>query len=94
MEVMLWQRLLGGPASENGRLRHGDGTHGLSDRYRRCFVLPPLWIPGTCSPRVCRGAGCSISLREDARRRISGHKDIPWPRSRRRRARISGLIGT
>src|SRR6266481_1813634 len=38
----LWQRLLGRPASESGTLRHGDGTHGRSDRCRRSFVLPIL----------------------------------------------------
>jgi hypothetical protein len=40
--VHLWQRLLGRPASESGTLRHGDGTHGRSDRCRRSFVLPIL----------------------------------------------------
>ena len=39
---LLWQRLLGRPASESGTLRHGDGTHGRSDRCRRSFVLPIL----------------------------------------------------
>jgi hypothetical protein len=29
-------------ASESGTLRHGDGTHGRSDRCRRSFVLPIL----------------------------------------------------
>jgi hypothetical protein len=33
--LSLWQRLLGRPASESGTLRHGDGTHGRSDRCRR-----------------------------------------------------------
>jgi hypothetical protein len=28
----LWQRLLGRPASESGRLCHGDGGHGRGDR--------------------------------------------------------------
>src|SRR6266496_645943 len=40
-------------ASESGTLRHGDGTHGRSDRCRRSFVLPILstwlawcsWLP-------------------------------------------------
>jgi NAD(P)-dependent dehydrogenase (short-subunit alcohol dehydrogenase family) len=40
--IGLWQRLLGRPASESGTLRHGDGTHGRSDRCRRSFVLPIL----------------------------------------------------
>ena len=38
----LWPRLLRRCASESGRLRHGDGTHGRSDRCRRSFVLPIL----------------------------------------------------
>jgi Iron/manganese superoxide dismutases, C-terminal domain len=42
----LWQRLLGRPASESGTLRHGDGTHGRSDRCRRSFVLPILLAGG------------------------------------------------
>src|SRR5262245_59942641 len=46
----LWQRLLGRPASESGTLRHGDGTHGRSDRCRRSFVLPILIL------RHCQGA--------------------------------------
>jgi hypothetical protein len=31
----LWQRLLGRPASESGRLCHRDGGHEEGDRYRR-----------------------------------------------------------
>jgi hypothetical protein len=31
----LWHRLLGRPASESGRLCHGDGGHEGGDRYRR-----------------------------------------------------------
>src|SRR3979411_1293725 len=41
-KAWLWHRLLGGAVSENGTLRHGDGTHGRSDRCRRAFVLPIL----------------------------------------------------
>jgi hypothetical protein len=29
-------------ASESGRLRHGDGTHGRSDRRRKVLMLPTL----------------------------------------------------
>jgi hypothetical protein len=39
---MLWQRLLGGPASENGRLRHGDGDSEGGNRCRRGLVLTTL----------------------------------------------------
>jgi hypothetical protein len=48
----LWQRLLGRPASESGTLRHGDGTHGRSDRCRRSFVLPILPERALHLPRV------------------------------------------
>jgi hypothetical protein len=34
--------LLGRPASEYGRLRHGDGGHGRGDRRRRAFMSPIL----------------------------------------------------
>ena len=64
--VTLWQRLLGRPASESGTLRHGDGTHGRSDRCRRSFVLPilqplstiiPFWPPILTAARPsCRRA--------------------------------------
>jgi hypothetical protein len=41
-EEGLWQRLLGRPASESGRLRHDEGTHGSGARRRRGLVLPTL----------------------------------------------------
>jgi len=34
----LWHWLLGRPASENGRLRHGDAGQGRADRRRRAFM--------------------------------------------------------
>ena len=40
--MKLWQRLLGRPASESGRLRHGDGGHEWGDRRRRVLLLPTL----------------------------------------------------
>jgi hypothetical protein len=40
---LLWQRLLGGPASENGRLRHRDGGYERGDRRRRVLVSAILW---------------------------------------------------
>src|SRR5712691_6213303 len=52
----LWQRLLGRPASESGTLRHGDGTHGRSDRCRRSFVLPCMKRLAVSSGRSC----CSL----------------------------------
>src|SRR5713226_2309094 len=42
--------LLGRPASENGTLRHGDGTHGRSDRCQRSFVLPILEVVHVAYP--------------------------------------------
>jgi hypothetical protein len=44
----LWQRLLGRPASESGTLRHGDGTHGRSDRCRKSVAA----ASGAASVRV------------------------------------------
>jgi hypothetical protein len=43
----LCHRLLGRPASESGRLRHGDGGHGSGDRRRRAFMssILPRSIP-------------------------------------------------
>ncbi len=38
----LWQRLLGRPASESGRLCHGDGAHEWGARRRRALTLPIL----------------------------------------------------
>jgi hypothetical protein len=35
---------LGGAASENGRLRHGDGTRGWGARRRRVLELPALTL--------------------------------------------------
>jgi hypothetical protein len=34
--------LLGRPASESGRLRHGEGTRGWGARRRRVLELPTL----------------------------------------------------
>src|SRR5215813_13953535 len=42
--------LLGRSASESGTLRHGDGTHGRSDRCRRSFVLRILSTRSTSCP--------------------------------------------
>jgi hypothetical protein len=41
---------LGGPASENGRLRHGDEAHGPGGRCRRALMLAMLAISPTRSP--------------------------------------------
>ena len=38
----LWQRLLGRPASESGRLCHGDGGHAGGARRRRALMLPSM----------------------------------------------------
>jgi hypothetical protein len=40
--LWLWHRLLGGPASENGRLRQGTGTPKGGNRCRRGLVLTTL----------------------------------------------------
>ena len=40
--LTLWQRLLGRPASESGRLRHGDGDSEGGNRCRRGLVLTIL----------------------------------------------------
>jgi hypothetical protein len=39
--------LLGGPASENGKLRHGDGDSEGGNRCRRGLVLTTLSMLGT-----------------------------------------------
>jgi glycine/sarcosine/betaine reductase component B subunit len=39
-----------GRLTDNGRLRHGDGTHGRSDRCQRSFVLPILQTLSTIIP--------------------------------------------
>ena len=39
---MLWQRLLGWPVSESGRLRHGDGDPEGGNGSRRGLVLDTL----------------------------------------------------
>mgnify|MGYP003693843953 CR=1 FL=1 len=57
-DTALWQRLLGRPASESGTLRHGDGTHGRSDRCRRSFVLPILSIRFRGHPSLGRRKEC------------------------------------
>ena len=50
--VELWQRLLGRPASESGRLRHRDGGHEEGDDRRwRGLMLAILWNTGR---RQCR----------------------------------------
>jgi hypothetical protein len=43
--TLLWHRLLGRPASESGRLCHGDGGHEWGDRRLRAFVLTILLLP-------------------------------------------------
>jgi hypothetical protein len=40
--VALWHRLLGRPASENGTLCRGAGTHEGGTRRRRVLMLPIL----------------------------------------------------
>ena len=42
--MKLWQRLLGRPVSEYGRLCHGDGGHEWGDRRRRVLMLPILTL--------------------------------------------------
>lgn len=42
----LFLGLLGAPASESGRLCHGDGGHGRGDRRRKAFMLPILHSRG------------------------------------------------
>jgi len=39
--------LLGRPASDNARLRHGDGAHGRGPRSRRLLMLPTLTLSRT-----------------------------------------------
>jgi hypothetical protein len=53
--LSLWQRLLGRPASESGTLRHGDGTHGRSDRCRRSVRVAYL-MQGRPLSQYARGA--------------------------------------
>jgi len=42
LDAALWQRLLGRPVSEYGRLCHGDGGHEWSGRRRRALMLATL----------------------------------------------------
>ena len=46
--AQLWHRLLGGPASENGRLCRGDGSHEGDDRRRWGLTLTMLHAWRTC----------------------------------------------
>jgi hypothetical protein len=56
----VWQRLLGRPVSESGRLRHGDGGHEGRDRRRRSFVLPIL--PGDAVVQVTAVHASSVQV--------------------------------
>lgn len=54
--LLLYCRLMGRPVSEYGRLCHGGGGHGRSDRRRRAFMLAAEVVPKLCPTPAHSGA--------------------------------------
>ena len=59
--VMLWQRLLGRPASESGTLCHGDGAHGRGDRRRRVLMWATLFVVPKIIAQPLGDPACSLA---------------------------------
>jgi hypothetical protein len=74
----LWHRLLRWPASESGRLRHGDRPQGA--RGRRAIMLPILPPPR----RVGAGALRPRRAEVNRRRQVPGSRVMRAPSARRR----------
>jgi hypothetical protein len=102
--ISLWHRLVrppGGAVSESGTLRHGDGTHGRSDRCRRSFVLPILPTRGhegrqlLPTPMQIRryaseSIGAKVNLQPDSA--CGGVLSCPLGLILRQRKKVTGLF--